>query len=87
MNCLCRVASSLGWYSIETTRKAYMSSKTIRDAQGRIRATIHETDTRTYLHDFTTGKVLATYNEKTDRTLDLTKNQQSTGNQIMRFIK
>ena len=64
-----------------------MSKNIIRDAQGRMLATIHQTDERTYLRDFTTGRVLATYNEKTDRTLDLTKNQQSTGNLIMRFIK
>lgn len=59
----------------------------IKDSRGKALATIQNTGTQTYLKDFTTGKVLATYRKGTDTTLDWTKNQQCRGNQLARFIK
>ena len=61
-------------------------SRIIKDSNGKMLATIHNTGTQTYLKDFTTGKVLASYRPGTDTTLDWTKNQPVKGNQILRFV-
>ena len=56
----------------------------IRDAKGKILATVHTTATQCYVTQFA-GKTVATY--RNGRTQDLVKNQTVRGNQLMRFVK
>ena len=59
--------------------------KIIRDSKGKMVGSIHQTDTQTYLRDFS-GKVVATYREGTDTTLSIAANQQVKGEQLLRFL-
>ena len=61
-----------------------MSTEHIRDAKGKILATVHTTDTQSYVTQFA-GKTLASY--RNEKTVDLVKNQTMNGNQLMRFVK
>ena len=59
----------------------------IRDSKNNIIATQTKFGDRTITRDFTTNKVVATYNENTNRTWDTKSNTQSKGDQSKRFIK
>jgi len=61
-----------------------MSTEHIRDAKGKILATVQTTATQSYVTQFA-GKTVATY--RNGKTVDLVKHQTVRGNQLQRFVK
>lgn len=61
-------------------------SETIRDNNGKMIATVTEQGNKVITRDWTTNKIVATYDKKADRTVSW-DNKSMKGNQSMRFVK
>jgi hypothetical protein len=59
----------------------------IRDSRGKILATQTRMGNKTVTRDFASNRVTATFNPNTNRTLDFSRNEQSRGDQSLRFVK
>ena len=58
----------------------------IRDDKGKMLGSIKTEGNKTTARDFS-GKIVATYNSNTNRTVDWKSNKTMVGNQAIRFIK
>ena len=66
---------------------AHMSSTYIKDAQGKLLATVYDSGSQVYLRDFKTARTLATYRKSSNTTLDLKTNTLVRGDQLLRFVR
>ncbi len=59
----------------------------IRDNRGKILATQTKMGNKTVTRDFASNRVTSTFNSSSNRTLDFSRNEQSRGDQSLRFLK
>lgn len=58
----------------------------IKDNMGRFVGTITTGQDKTYVRDFKTGNIVATYDANRDKTISWKDNKTYDGNQAMRFL-
>ena len=64
-----------------------MATEIIRDNMGKMIGKLDDVGDRIVLKEWASGKILATYFKNQNRTVGWEKNDSSTGNQVMRYLK
>jgi hypothetical protein len=64
-----------------------MKTEIIKNHMGRFVGTSKVDGTRKIVRDFATGRIISSYDFKSNKTIDWRKNQTLSGDQAIRFLK